>query len=1168
MNAALGQVLAGNRIQIAGAPEGLDARLLAELAGARNGGVLHLARDDARMARLVQQVRFFAPALDVLTFPAWDCLPYDRVSPNVEVVSRRVDALSRLAERRRGAGRLVVATVNAAVQRVPPRGAFKDANFALVKKTRIDQSALAGFLEANGYTRAETVREPGEYAFRGGLIDLFPTGLAEPVRVDLFGDEIEGMRAFDPLTQRSARALERVELKPVGELNLTPAAIAMFRTGYRERFGAITEGDLLYQSVSEGRRQPGMEHWLPLFHERMETLFDYLPEATVTLDHQGHEVAEARFGQIAEFYESRREFMVEGKKRRDEFASGPVYKPLPPEELYIPAAAWEKVLSARAGGTFSPFEAPPGAAGTADAGGRKLPSFAEARARADDTLFASVGAAIGQHRERGRRVLVAAYSAGSADRLATLMTDHGLVAPPLAPDWPALSALGPRAAALGVLDVESGFAADDVAVLTEQDILGDRLTRAAKPKRRSDKFIAEASSMAPGDLVVHTEHGVGRYDGLMTIDVAGAPHDCLLVVYDGGDKLFVPVENIEVLSRYGTEEGPGTLDKLGGAAWQARKARVKKRILEMAEKLIGLAAERQLRTGNAMRPPEGLYGEFCARFPYPETDDQETAIADMLADIASGRPMDRLICGDVGFGKTEVALRAVFTAVNAGYQAAVVVPTTLLARQHFATFSQRFAGMPVSVAQLSRLVNAKDVAESKAALAQGKIDIVIGTHALLAKSVAFKNLGLLVVDEEQHFGVGQKERLKELRAEVHVLTLTATPIPRTLQLALAGVRDMSLIATPPVDRLAVRTFVLPFDPVVVREALMREHLRGGQSFYVCPRIEDLPRVVERLRELVPEIRVGVAHGQMTPSALEDVMGRFYDREFEVLLSTNIVESGLDIPSANTLIIHRADLFGLAQLYQLRGRIGRSKIRAYAYLTIPQGRLLRAGAERRLQVMQTLDTLGAGFTLASHDMDIRGAGNLLGEEQSGHVREVGIELYQQMLEDAVADRKSSRDAGAAPVHDWSPQITVGTPVLIPEGYVRDLGVRLGLYRRVATLNDKAEIDAFAAELVDRFGPLPEEVKNLLVIVEIKQLCYAAGVEKLDAGPKGAVVAFRQNRFTNPEGLVALIQREKGHAKLRPDHRLVFMREWHQAGKRIGGLQALARALAEIAKPKAA
>ena len=1169
MKAALGQILAGNRIRIAGAPEGLDARLLAELAAARSGGVLHLARDDARMARLIQQVRFFAPALEVLAFPAWDCLPYDRVSPNGEVVSRRVDALSRLSTRRTGAGRLVVATVNAAIQRTPPRGAFKDANFALVAKARIDQAALIAFLEANGYTRAETVREPGEYALRGGLIDLFPTGLPEPVRIDLFGDEIEALRAFDPLTQRSARALDRVELKPVGEVNLTPAAIALFRTGYRERFGAVTEGDLLYQSVSEGRRQPGMEHWLPLFHERMETLFDYLPEAAVTLDHQGHEVAEARFAQIAEFYESRRELMAEGKKRRDEFAAGPAYKPLPPEELYIPAAQWETMLSARAGGTFSPFEAPPDSAGTADAGGRKLPSFAEARARADDTLFASVGAAVGQHREHGRRVLVAAYSPGSADRLATLMSDHGLVAPPLATDWPALSALGPRAVALGILDVESGFAAEDLAVLTEQDILGDRLTRAAKPKRRSDKFIAEASSLAPGDLVVHTEHGIGRYDGLVTIDVAGAPHDCLLVVYEGGDKLFVPVENIEVLSRYGTEEGPGTLDKLGGAAWQARKARVKKRILEMADKLIGLAAERQVRTGSAMRPPEGLYGEFCARFPYPETDDQESAITEVLEDLASGRPMDRLICGDVGFGKTEVALRAVFTAVNAGYQAAVVVPTTLLARQHFATFTQRFAGLPVKVAQLSRLVSAKDAAETKAALAQGKVDVVVGTHALLAKSIAFKNLGLLVVDEEQHFGVGQKERLKELRAEVHVLTLTATPIPRTLQLALAGVRDMSLIATPPVDRLAVRTFVLPFDPVVVREALMREHLRGGQSFYVCPRIEDLPRVAERLRELVPEIRVGIAHGQMTPSALEDVMGRFYDREFEVLLSTNIVESGLDIPSANTLIIHRADLFGLAQLYQLRGRIGRSKIRAYAYLTIPQGRLLRAGAERRLQVMQTLDTLGAGFTLASHDMDIRGAGNLLGEEQSGHVREVGIELYQQMLEDAVAERRASKVPGAGPaVHDWSPQITVGTPVLIPEGYVRDLGVRLGLYRRVATLNDKAEIDAFAAELVDRFGPLPEAVKNLLVIVEIKQLCYAAGVEKLDAGPKGAVVALRQNRFANPEGLVALIQREKGQAKLRPDHRLVFMREWHQPGKRIGGLQTLARTLAQVANLKAA
>ena len=570
-----------------------------------------------------------------------------------------------------------------------------------------------------------------------------------------------------------------------------------------------------------------------------------------------------------------------------------------------------------------------------------------------------------------------------------------------------------------------------------------------------------------------------------------------------------------------------------------------------------------MRPGEILPPPEGIYEEFAARFPYPETDDQLNAIADTLADMASGKPMDRLICGDVGFGKTEVALRAAFIAAMAGSQVAMVVPTTLLSRQHFRTFTERFAGLPVRVAQLSRLVSSKQVREVKKELAEGRIEIVIGTHALLAKDVRFSHLGLLIVDEEQHFGVAQKEKLKQLKADVHVLTMTATPIPRTLQLALSGVREMSIIATPPIDRLAVRTFVMPYDPVTIREAVMRERDRGGQIFYVVPRIADLDDVRERLREIAPEIKYGVAHGRMAAAELEDVMTAFDERAFNLLLSTNIIESGLDIPSANTLVVHRADMFGLAQLYQLRGRIGRSKIRAYAYLTLPEKKKLAPTAQRRLEVMQTLDTLGAGFQLASHDLDIRGAGNLLGEEQSGHIREVGIELYQHMLEEAVATARTEGGEQAAP-EEWSPQITVGTPVLIPENYVPDLGVRLGLYRRIAGLTDRAEIDGFAAELIDRFGALPIEVENLLEIIAIKRACRAAGIEKLEAGPKGAVISLRDNRFANPAGLVDLIQRHAGTLKLRPDQKIVYLRHWEDATTRLSGVAKLAQAMAKIAR----
>ena len=712
-----------------------------------------------------------------------------------------------------------------------------------------------------------------------------------------------------------------------------------------------------------------------------------------------------------------------------------------------------------------------------------------------------------------------------------------------------------------MLGIEQGFETADLAVIGEQDVLGDRLVRPRRKARRAADVITEATSLSVGDFVVHADHGIGRFDGLTTITALGAPHDCLEIAYAEGAKLYLPVENIELLSRYGSADGAVQLDRLGGVAWQTRKARLKQRIRAIAAELIKIAALRQLREAPSMTPSEGAFDEFVARFPYGETEDQTASIATVLEDLASGKPMDRLVCGDVGFGKTEVALRAAFVAALSGFQVAVVVPTTLLARQHFATFSQRFKGLPVRVAQASRLIAAKDLAAVKAGVKDGMIDIVVGTHALLGKGIAFKRLGLLIIDEEQHFGVQHKERLKQLREDVHVLTLTATPIPRTLQLALSGVRELSLITTPPVDRLAVRTFISPFDPVIVREALRRERYRGGQSFYVVPRISDLEEVAEFLAEHTPELKVARAHGQLPPSTLEDVMTAFYDGKYDVLLSTAIVESGLDIPNANTLIVHRADMFGLAQLYQLRGRVGRSKARAYAYFTTPNGQRLTEGAEKRLKVLQSLDTLGAGFSLASHDLDIRGAGNLLGEEQSGHIQEVGFELYQSMLEEAVASLKGG-DLGEAQ-DQWSPQISLGTAVLIPDTYVSDLQLRLGLYRRLSMLDKRSDIDAFAAELVDRFGELPLEVRHLLDVVEIKGLAKQAGVQQLDAGPKGAVIAFRKNQFANPEGLIAYMSKSKGGVKLQPDHKLVFRADWDLPEKRLKGVRALVLQLAEIA-----
>ena len=1110
-----------------GVPEGFDALLLARRRAEHAGAVIHVARDDARMARLAEALAVFAPDIDVLRFPAWDCLPYDRVSPNAEIVSERIATLARLlepGERRR----IVLTTVNALVQRVPPREAFRGAAMTLRAGADVPLDGIVSFLEANGYNRSGTVMEPGEYALRGGILDLFPAGEPEPVRVDLFGDTIESLRRFDPTSQRSAGKLAELVLRPVSEVPHDPASTSRFREAWRDLFGPAAAADPLYQAVSDGRRHPGIEHWAPLFHGSMETLLDYLDAPAITLDHQASEVLDARLEMIADHEEARRAPTRDGEVP---------YRPLARERLYLDREEWELMLAMGPSAIFSPYAQPEGAPGL-DAGGRPGPVFTKAGAGVGEGLFAQIKAQVSAAASAKRRTVIAAWTRGSRERITALLRDNYIPVEPVE-SWAEALRQPAKTPAVMVLGLERGFIAGDVGVIGEQDLLGERIARPPRRRKRADQFIAEATEMAEGDLVVHQEYGIGRYDGLETLRVGPAPHDCLRLIYDGNEKLYLPVENIELLSRFG--EGGTTLDKLGGAGWQTRKAKMKQRIRDMAGELIRVAAARRVREAPLLAPPDGEWQEFVARFPFVETEDQARAISDVLEDLASGRPMDRLICGDVGFGKTEVALRAAFVAAMSGAQVAVVVPTTLLARQHTRNFAARFAGLPIKVGQLSRMVTAKEAAETKRGLADGSVNIVVGTHAILAKGIEFADLELLIVDEEQHFGVSHKEKLKQLKADVHVLTLSATPIPRTLQLALTGVREMSLIATPPVDRLAVRTFISPFDSVIIREAIQRERFRGGQVFCVVPRIEDMDRMAERLRGIVPEARMVQAHGRLAPTELERVMTEFSDGKHDILLSTNIVESGLDIPSVNTLVIYRADMFGLGQLYQLRGRVGRGKQRGYAYLTWPNNQRLSASAEKRLDVMQTLDQLGAGFTLASHDLDIRGAGNLLGDEQSGHIREVGIELYQQMLEDAVVEMRAEKGRKKAEDRDWTPNIQLGLPVLIPDTYVADLPVRLGLYRRIGTLASDAESEAMAAELVDRFGKLPEEVENLLQVVTLKRMCRQAGVEKLEAGPKGMVLQFRGNAFRNPAGLIDWLARAQHPIRLRPDHKLALVRD---------------------------
>ncbi len=1136
-----------SHITVSGVPEGFDARVLLDEVEKQQGPVLHVARDDKRLAALQAALRFFAPSMPVVVFPGWDCLPYDRVSPNADISARRMATLAGLIhgmpERF-----ILLTTLSAATQKIPARSVLKDAAFSAKVGNRIDEKALRQFLVRMGFVQSPTVTEPGDYAVRGGIIDIYPPGDLGPVRLDLFGDVLDGARRFDAATQRTTEKLEVVELAPVSEIILDEAAITRFRQNYRIEFGAAGTDDPLYEAVSAGRKHQGAEHWLPFFHDSLETLFDYLPKATITMDNQTEAAREARWDTIADQYETRR-LAMSNRSKMDS-----VYKPCLPAALYLDGDDWKAAIGNRRILHLAPLPQPTGL-NVIDAGARVGRNFAPERQQESLSLFGALASHIKVRLQSGP-VVVASYSDGARERLMGLIEDEGVGEAIAIPD---ASRVGKSGLYLVVWALEHGFEAPDLTVISEQDVLGDRLIRTSRKKRRAENFLTETQSLSPGDLIVHVDHGIGRYKGLEVITAAGAAHECLLLEYAEKSKLYLPVENIELLSKYGHEEG--LLDRLGGGAWQAKKSRLKERIREMADKLIRVAAERALRKAPVLEPPPGMWDAFSARFPYQETDDQLRAIEEVIDDLTSGLPMDRLVCGDVGFGKTEVAMRAAFVAAMSGVQVAVIAPTTLLARQHYHSFAERFHGFPINVRQLSRFVSTKEANATRDAMSRGTADIVIGTHALLAKGVRFQNLGLLVIDEEQHFGVAHKERLKQLRSDIHVLTLTATPIPRTLQLSLTGVRDLSIIGTPPVDRLAIRTYVSEFDSVTLREALLREHYRGGQSFYVVPRISDLPEIEEFLKEQLPELTYVVAHGQMAAGELDDRMNAFYDGKFDVLLATTIVESGLDIPTANTMIVHRADMFGLAQLYQIRGRVGRSKTRAYAYLTTKRRTRLTPAAEKRLRVLSSLDTLGAGFTLASQDLDIRGAGNLLGEEQSGQMRDVGFELYQSMLEEAIAKIRAGEMEGLSEADDqWAPQINLGVPVLIPEEYVPDLDVRLGLYRRLSSLSKKVELEGFAAELIDRFGKLPREVNTLMLVVRIKAMCKRAGIAKLDGGPKGATIQFHNDKFASPQGLVEFIQDQRGLAKVK-DNKIVVRRDWKVDADKIKGAFSIARDLAE-------
>ncbi len=1137
------------KIVISGAPEGLDARLIAELAAGSDSPILHIARDDRRMATMRDALDFFAPKCDIRSFPAWDCPPYSRVSPNAGITSRRVATLTRLVEEEPAGRRIVLTTLNAAMQRTPGRTYL--AGTSLTGKTggRLSMESVMKFLESAGYARSPSVHGPGEYAVRGGILDVYPAGSRQPVRLDFFGDQLDGIRLFDPETQMTVGRETSVRIGHDAEFSLDSGSISNFRRRFRAEFGADRSGDRIYRAVSEGLNIPGIEHWLPFFHESLETVFEYLPSSVVCIDDGIEELCGQRWDSLASLYAER-----SGPGR----AGGREIPPpvLDPALLHMNPDEFLGKLNRRPVRLLTGRKRSAGP-DTADAGGRTGREFAAERARKDVPLIECVAGHLKELRS-SRSVMVACWSDGSRKRFASMLGDVGVATAEISD----VSELGrfPGVIDLAVAGLERGYVAEDLAVVSEQDVFGERLVRKSRKRRSSAQLLAETGGFSPGDLVVHEENGIGRYLGLETVMAANAPYDCAVLEYAGGARLYLPVINIDLLSKYGS--GDAVLDRLGAAGWQERKARMKKRLLDIADELISTAAERSTKSAPVLVPDRLSWDSFLARFQYQETEDQAQAVDDVLADFRGGMPMDRLICGDVGFGKTEVAMRAAFVTAMSGMQVAVIAPTTLLVRQHFETFRDRFAGFPVVVRQLSRTVSRQDADGVRQSLAAGACDIVIGTHALLGESVKFKQLGLAIVDEEQSFGVSHKEKFKELRSAVHVLSLTATPIPRTLQMALSGVRDLSIIATPPADRLSIRTYVLEFDPVTVRSALLHELHRGGQSFIVVPRIKDLPEFAAFLEENVPEVSFVTAHGQLPKADMEKRTAEFYDGKCDVLLSTTIVASGLDIPAANTIIIVRAERFGLAQLYQIRGRVGRSGVRAYAYITYNTKSKLTEAAQRRFEILSGLDALGAGFSLAAQDLDLRGGGNLLGSAQTGHIREVGVELYQKMLAEAVSEMKSDGQPAETESGRLVPQINLRVSARIPDSYVSNLSVRLGLYRRIGTLTAFDEIDGFAAELIDRFGILPREVETLLQIVRIKLLCRQAGISRLDAGPKGGTVEFQGNSFANVSGLVEFISSQEGSATVRGG-KLMLRREWRREEARLRGSARLAREIAGIA-----
>ena len=1122
------------------------ALLLAEAARTHEGLLVVVARDTQRAQALEAELGIFADGLPVLQFPDWETLPYDAFSPHPEIVSQRIATLYRLPGVKRGVLVVPVATL---MQRIAPRAHITGSGLVMSKGQQLDLAAEQRRLEASGYRHVPQVAEPGDFAVRGALLDIFPMGTAEPYRIELFDDEVESIRSFDPETQRSQQQVERVELLPAREFPLTEEAAKEFRSNLRERFPIDVRRCPLYQDMKEGVTPGGIEYYLPLFFEQTATLFDYLADdALFVLGEGAGEAADQFWAQTLERYDQR---------------AHDIERPvLPPAELYLPPDKLREQFNRR----LRVEMVGPGHEHAVDAGTQPAPELPLNRKGEEP------GTSL-RHFLAGYpgRVLIAADSAGRREALVETLASVGLK-PEHVENWSAFIGRHPGESAddeptlprlaITIAPLEQGFALTKpvLTVLTERELYGERVRNERERKRRRgtardpDTIIRDLTELTIGAPIVHVDHGVGRYQGLLSMDVGGMAGEFLVIEYAKGDKLYVPVSQLGLVSRYsGTAPELAPLHSLGGDAWERARRKAAEKVRDVAAELLAIYAQRQARGGESLPIDRQLVEEFGSSFPFEETPDQESAIEAVLDDLAAPRAMDRVICGDVGFGKTEVALRAAFATATAGKQVAVLVPTTLLAQQHYRNFADRFADWPVRVDVLSRFKSTREVNEALKRLADGQIDVIVGTHKLLQSDIKFKNLGLVIVDEEQRFGVRQKEQLKKLRAEVDLLTMTATPIPRTLNMAMAGLRDLSLIATPPAHRSAVRTFISAWDPATIREALQRELSRGGQVYFLHNEVQSIERTVRELEELVPEARIRIAHGQMPERELEQVMADFHRQRFNVLVCTTIIETGIDIPTANTIIIDRADHFGLAQLHQLRGRVGRSHHRAYAYLVVPDRRSITADAQKRLEALASLEELGAGFTLATHDLEIRGAGELLGDEQSGQIQEIGFGLYTELLDRAVRALKSGKVPDFDLSSEHETEVELHLPALIPDDYLSDVHTRLTLYKRIASARSEDDLRDLQVEMIDRFGLLPEPTKQLFAVASLKLMATPLGIRKLDFGASGGRIVFREKPEVDPLAIIKLIQTQPRVYKLDGQDKLRVILDLPGASERIRSAQ---------------